>query len=82
MFQNFGCKQRGEAERATKVQWNAMTPDARQPYHIKSEYHDALFPITKDTIISNFNKDTNMTYEYASNEINSWCGATTIRSLL
>ena len=82
VFQNFGCKQIGEAERAEKVQWDAMTPDARQPYQIKSESHDALFPIMKDTIIVNFNKDKNMTYEHASNEIYNGCGATTICSLL
>ena len=56
--------------------------DARQPYRIKLESHDTLSPIMKDTIIANFNKDTNLTYEHASNDINSRCGATTIRSLL
>ena len=59
-----------------------MTPDTRQPYCIKSESHDTLFPTMKDTTIVNFKKDTNLAYEHASNEIYSWCDATKIRSLL
>ena len=82
MLQNFGYKQIREADIAAKVKWNAMTLDARQPYCIKSESHDALFPIKKDNIITKFDKDTNMMYEHASNEIDSWCVATTILSLL
>ena len=59
-----------------------MTPDASQTYHIKSESHDTLFLILKDTIISNFKTDTNMTYKHVSNDIDSRCGATTIRYFL
>ena len=28
-FQNFGYKQKGEAKKSGKLQWNVMTPDAR-----------------------------------------------------
>ena len=41
VFQNFECKQRGEAKIAAKLQCNAMIPDASQIYRIKSESHDA-----------------------------------------
>ena len=59
-----------------------MSPDARQPYRLKSESYYKLSPTTKDTISANFNKDTNMTYENALDDIDSWCGVTTTRSLL
>ena len=67
VFQNFLCKHREESQKAAKVQWNVMTPYSRQPHCIKLENYDALFSTMKDTIITKFNKYTNMTYEHVSN---------------
>ena len=82
VFQKFVCNQRKDTKREAKLWCNAMTPYVSQPYRTKQESHDTLFPIIKDTIISNFNKDTKIRYEHASNDIDSWCGATTIHSFM
>ena len=60
VFQNFLCKHREESQRASKVQWNVMTSYSRQPHCIKLENHDALLSTMKDTIITKFNKYTNI----------------------